>query len=83
MQSRLHNATKLKKIIQEANESIAESDVRGRMQPLKDLVAKTIDYLHGLFNTQLFLIICRGFWDCMGQVSFSWFISIILIIIRI
>ncbi|KAM7523795.1 hypothetical protein LguiA_013697 [Lonicera macranthoides] len=65
--SRLHNATKLKKIIQEANESIAESDVRGRMQPLKDLVAKTIDYLHSLFDTQLFLIICRGFWDCMGQ----------------
>ncbi|KAG6384861.1 hypothetical protein SASPL_153680 [Salvia splendens] len=63
----LHNATKLKKIIQEAKDDVIESDLRQRMQPLKELVASTIDQLHGVFDTPVFINICRGFWDHTGQ----------------
>lgn len=69
MQTNLHNATKLKKIIQDAKEHVIESDLRLRMQPLKELVATTIDQLHGVFDTPVFINICRGFWDRTGQVG--------------
>lgn len=65
----MQNETKLKKIIQESKDTVLESDIRNRMQPLKDLLMKTIDHLHTVFETQIFIIICRGFWDRMGQVS--------------
>lgn len=69
-QTRLHSATKLKNIIQDAKEDFVESDVQSGMQPLKDLLTKTIDHLHNVVGTQVFLIICRGFWDRMGQVGY-------------
>ncbi|KAK6150353.1 hypothetical protein DH2020_015285 [Rehmannia glutinosa] len=65
--SKLHNVTKLKKIIQDAKENVIESDLRQRMQPLKELLANTIDQLHTVLETQVFVIVCRGFWDRMGQ----------------
>ncbi|KAG5529575.1 hypothetical protein RHGRI_030085 [Rhododendron griersonianum] len=65
--TRMQNETKLKKIIQESKDTVLESDIRNRMQPLKDLLMKTIDHLHTVFETQIFIIICRGFWDRMGQ----------------
>ncbi|KAL2246652.1 UNVERIFIED_CONTAM: hypothetical protein Sindi_2517500 [Sesamum indicum] len=65
--TKLHNATKLKKIIQDAKENVVESDLRRRMQPLKELLAGTIDQLHAVLETQVFVIVCRGFWDRMGQ----------------
>ncbi|KAG8373426.1 hypothetical protein BUALT_Bualt11G0023000 [Buddleja alternifolia] len=65
--TKLHNITKLKKIIQDAKENVIESDLRRRMQPLKELLASTIDQLHAVLDTQVFLIVCRGFWDRMGQ----------------
>lgn len=68
MQTKLHNVTKLKKIIQDAKESVAESDLRQRMQPLKELLTNTINQLHTVLETQVFVMICRGFWDRMGQV---------------
>jgi len=39
------------------------------MQPLKDQLASTISHLHSVFETHVFIAICRGFWDRMGQVS--------------
>ncbi|KAK4356224.1 hypothetical protein RND71_025195 [Anisodus tanguticus] len=65
--TRLHSPTKLKKIIQDAKEGTQESDLRVRIQPLKDLLDSTIEKLHLVFETQVFIIICRGFWDRMGQ----------------
>ncbi|KAL3630486.1 hypothetical protein CASFOL_023470 [Castilleja foliolosa] len=65
--TKLHSATKLKKIIQDAKENFVESDFRHRMQPLKELVSSTIDQLHAVFETQVLVIVCRGFWDRMGQ----------------
>lgn len=69
MQTKLHNATKLKKIIQDAKENVVESDLRRRMQTLKELLVSTIDQLHAVLETQVFVIVCRGFWDRMGQVE--------------
>ncbi|CAN4114847.1 unnamed protein product [Withania somnifera] len=65
--TRLHSPTKLKKIIQDAKEGTQESDLRVRIQPLKDLLDNAIEQLHMVFETQVFIIICRGFWDRMGQ----------------
>ncbi|OUZ99781.1 hypothetical protein BVC80_9065g56 [Macleaya cordata] len=65
--TKVQNATKIKKIIQDSKETVVESDVRSRMQPLKDQLTKTIDHLHTVFETHVFVAICRGYWDRMGQ----------------
>ncbi|GAB4844919.1 hypothetical protein Ancab_038311 [Ancistrocladus abbreviatus] len=65
--TRLQNATKLKKILQESKESAVESDVRSRMQLLKEQLTNTMNYLHSVLETHVFVAICRGFWDRMGQ----------------
>ncbi|XP_059642033.1 uncharacterized protein LOC132283986 [Cornus florida] len=65
--TRVQSGTKLKKIIQDTKECAVESDIRSRMQPLKDILAKTVDHLHTVFETHVFIIVCRGFWDQMGQ----------------
>ncbi|KAF9621891.1 hypothetical protein IFM89_028479 [Coptis chinensis] len=61
--SRMQSATKLKKIIQ----SSKGPDVRSRMQLLKDQISTTIDRLHTVFGTHVFVAICRGYWNRMGQ----------------
>ncbi|CAN0873389.1 hypothetical protein LINGRAHAP2_LOCUS10360 [Linum grandiflorum] len=65
--TKLQNTTKLKKILQESKESVGESDIRGRMQPLKEQLASTVNHLHSVFETHVFIAICRGYWDRMGQ----------------
>lgn len=68
-QTRLQSSTKWKKIIQDFEETSAESDVQNRVQPLQDLVIKTIENLHSILENSVFLAVCRGFWDKMGQVK--------------
>ncbi|KAM1203766.1 hypothetical protein ACFX13_020079 [Malus domestica] len=65
--SKLQSATKLKKILQDSKETVVESDVRSRMQLLKDQLATTVTHLHTVFGTHVFIAICRGYWDRMGQ----------------
>ncbi|EEF48602.1 conserved hypothetical protein [Ricinus communis] len=65
--TKLQNTTKLKKILQESKESVVESDIRSRMQPLKDQLANTINHLQSVFETHVFIALCRGYWDRMGQ----------------
>ncbi|KAL8226322.1 hypothetical protein R6Q57_016154 [Mikania cordata] len=65
--TRLQNGTKLKKILQDSKESVAESEIRCRMQPLKDQLTNTINHLHTIFETHVFIATCRGYWDRMGQ----------------
>ncbi|KAH9690466.1 Pesticidal crystal cry8Ba protein [Citrus sinensis] len=67
LKTKLQSATKLKKILQDAKETVGESDIRGRMQPLKDQLTNTINHLHTVFETRVFVAICRGYWDRMGQ----------------
>ncbi|KAK1277236.1 hypothetical protein QJS04_geneDACA019627 [Acorus gramineus] len=65
--TRMQSATKLKKIIQDSKDSAIESDIQNRMQHLKTMLSKTIDHLHSVFQTHVFVTICRCFWDRMGQ----------------
>ncbi|KAJ0877682.1 hypothetical protein HanRHA438_Chr10g0431171 [Helianthus annuus] len=65
--TRLQSGTKLKKILQDSKESVAESEIRCRMQPLKDQLTNTINHLHTIFETHVFIAISRGYWDRMGQ----------------
>ncbi|XWS21422.1 hypothetical protein CRYUN_Cryun30bG0053700 [Craigia yunnanensis] len=65
--TKLQNSTKLKKILQDSKETVGESDIRGRMQPLKEQLTSTINHLHTVFETHVFVAICRWYWDRMGQ----------------
>ncbi|PQQ10519.1 uncharacterized protein Pyn_37378 [Prunus yedoensis var. nudiflora] len=65
--TKLQSSTKLKKILQDSKETVVESDVRSRMQLLKDQLANTVNHLHTVFGTHVFIAICRGYWDRMGQ----------------
>lgn len=72
--AKVQNLTKLKKILQEFKETVTESDVQSRLQPLKDQLTKTIVHLHSIFDTRLFLDMCQRYWDRMGQISYSLFL---------
>ncbi|KAF5740162.1 hypothetical protein HS088_TW11G00228 [Tripterygium wilfordii] len=65
--SKSQSATKLKKLLQESKENVVESDIRSRMQPLRDQLTNTVNHLHTVFETNVFIAICRGYWDRMGQ----------------
>ncbi|KAK4274158.1 hypothetical protein QN277_017432 [Acacia crassicarpa] len=65
--TKLQNTTKLKKILQDSKETVVESDLRARMQPLKEQLIDTISHVHSIFETAVFIAICRGYWDRMGQ----------------
>ncbi|KAK7301122.1 hypothetical protein RJT34_11983 [Clitoria ternatea] len=65
--TKLQSTTKLKKILQDSKETVVESDLRSRMQPLKEQLANTISQLHSVFEIHVFIAICRGYWDRMGQ----------------
>jgi hypothetical protein len=64
----MQNTTKLKKIIQDSKDLVIESDIRSRMQALKDQLIETINHMHKVYEVHVFVAICRGFWDRMGQV---------------
>ncbi|KAG9137431.1 hypothetical protein Leryth_020632 [Lithospermum erythrorhizon] len=64
--TKLQGSTKLKKILQDSKDNV-ESDVRSRMQPLKDQLANTIIHLHNTFSPHVFIACCRGYWDKIGQ----------------
>ncbi|ONK75633.1 uncharacterized protein A4U43_C03F18930 [Asparagus officinalis] len=65
--TRAHSATKLKKIIQDSKDVVVEADIRNRMQPLKEQLIQAINHLHTIFEGHVFIALCRGFWDRMGQ----------------
>ncbi|KAI3761739.1 hypothetical protein L1987_52160 [Smallanthus sonchifolius] len=65
--TRLQNSTKLKKILQDSKESVTESEIRNRMQPLTEQLTNTVNHLHTVFETHVFIAVCRGYWDRMGQ----------------
>ncbi|KAF8729856.1 hypothetical protein HU200_017314 [Digitaria exilis] len=65
--TRMQNTTKLKKIIQDSKELVIESDIRSRMQPLKDQLIEAINHVHKVSEVHVFVAICRGLWDRMGQ----------------
>ncbi|KAI3689183.1 hypothetical protein L2E82_47133 [Cichorium intybus] len=65
--TRLQNSTKLKKILQDSKESVGESEIRCRMQSLTEQLTNTMNHLHSIFETHVFIATCRGYWDRVGQ----------------
>ncbi|PKI73540.1 hypothetical protein CRG98_006121 [Punica granatum] len=65
--TKLQATTKLKKVLQDSKGTVVESDVRGRMQPLREQLAAAINHLHTICETHVFVALCRGYWDRMGQ----------------
>ncbi|RDX71907.1 hypothetical protein CR513_48678, partial [Mucuna pruriens] len=59
--------TRLKKILEETTETDGEAEVRERMQLLNSQLIDFISNLHEVFTSHIFVAICRGLWDRMGQ----------------
>lgn len=59
----------LKKILQDSKESVGESDIRSKMHNLKEQLTNTVNHLHSVCETHVFIALCRGYWDRMGQVT--------------
>ncbi|KAL2316537.1 hypothetical protein Fmac_030413 [Flemingia macrophylla] len=60
--------TRLKKILEETTETDGVAEVRERMQLLNSQLIDFISNLHEVFTSQIFIAICRGLWDRMGQI---------------
>ncbi|KAA8526659.1 hypothetical protein F0562_008138 [Nyssa sinensis] len=60
--------TRLKRILEETKEADRETEVRERMQMLNSQLIDSISNLHEVFTSRIFVAICRGFWDRMGQI---------------
>uniref|UniRef100_A0A803M875 Uncharacterized protein n=1 Tax=Chenopodium quinoa TaxID=63459 RepID=A0A803M875_CHEQI len=59
--------TQLKRILEETADSDSEPEVRERMLMLNSQLIDSIANLHDVFPSQIFVALCRGFWDRMGQ----------------
>lgn len=68
-QSKLQKTTMLKKILQDSKESVGESDIRTKMNNLKEQLTKTVNHLHSVCEPHVFIALSRGYWDRMGQVT--------------
>ncbi|KAJ4980949.1 hypothetical protein NE237_031786 [Protea cynaroides] len=62
-----NRSTRLKRILEETKEADGEAEVRERMQMLSSQLIDSITNLHEVFSSRIFVAICRGFWDKMGQ----------------
>ncbi|KAG0532195.1 hypothetical protein BDA96_04G087700 [Sorghum bicolor] len=60
--------TRLKRILEETREADGESDIRDRMQAVRLQLSDSIHNLHEVFSSRIFVAICRGFWDRLGQI---------------
>ncbi|KAK4801662.1 hypothetical protein SAY86_022149 [Trapa natans] len=65
--TRSHPSTKLKKVLQDSKGIVVEVDVRSRMQPLVENLTSTMCHIHSILETHVFVSLCRGYWDRMGQ----------------
>ncbi|KAL5207204.1 hypothetical protein ABZP36_031639 [Zizania latifolia] len=63
-----NRTTRLKRILEETRESEGESEIRERMQALRAHLSDSIYNLHEVFSSRIFVAICRGFWDRLGQI---------------
>ncbi|KAM7253374.1 hypothetical protein ACFE04_008816 [Oxalis oulophora] len=65
--AKLQSSTKIKKILQDSRDVVGESEMRGRMQTLTNQLTSIMNQLHTIFQNHVFVAICRGYWDRMGQ----------------
>jgi hypothetical protein len=68
-QAQANRNTRLKRILEETREADGESDIRDRMQAVRLQLSDSIHNLHEVFSSRIFVAICRGFWDRLGQVK--------------
>ncbi|CAI9088988.1 OLC1v1023465C1 [Oldenlandia corymbosa var. corymbosa] len=61
-------STRLQRILEETKATDGEVEIRERMQMLSTELSDSISNLHEVFTSRIFVAICRGFWDKMGQV---------------
>ncbi|KAG0503377.1 hypothetical protein HPP92_003449 [Vanilla planifolia] len=62
-----NRSTRFKRILEETKEAKAEAEIRERMQVLCMQLTDSIRCLHHVFTSKIFVELCRGFWDKMGQ----------------
>jgi len=67
-QTQTNRSTRLKRILEETKDTEGEAEIRERMQVLCAQLTDCIRHLHNVFSSRIFVAICRGFWDRMGQV---------------
>ncbi|VFQ79021.1 unnamed protein product [Cuscuta campestris] len=65
--AKAQSSTKLKKILHDSKDALTESEVRSKMQPLKEQLTTTINHLYSILGPTVFVALCRGYWDRMGQ----------------
>ncbi|CAK9151820.1 unnamed protein product [Ilex paraguariensis] len=63
-----NRSTRLQKILEVTKEADGEAEIRERMQMLSSQLIDSISNLHEVFTSRIFVAICRGFWDRMGQI---------------
>ncbi|PIA58301.1 hypothetical protein AQUCO_00500317v1 [Aquilegia coerulea] len=63
-----NRTTRLKRILEETKEADGEAEIRERMQILCSQLMDSISNIHEVFSSHIFVAICRGFWDKMGQI---------------
>nr|XP_018678473.1 PREDICTED: uncharacterized protein LOC103978189 isoform X7 [Musa acuminata subsp. malaccensis] len=66
-----NRTTRLKRILEETKEAEGEPEIRDRMQTLCLQLTDSIHNLHHVLASRIFVAICRGFWDRMGQIVLS------------
>ncbi|XP_072963151.1 uncharacterized protein [Typha angustifolia] len=66
-----NRSTRLKRILEETKEAEGESEIRERMQVLCMQITDSVCNLHDVFSSRIFVAICRGFWNRMGQIVLS------------
>ncbi|KAI4308594.1 hypothetical protein L6164_031650 [Bauhinia variegata] len=64
----LNKSTRLKRILEATTEEDGEAQIRERMQLLNTQLIDSISNLHEVFTSQIFISVCRGLWDKMGQI---------------
>ncbi|XP_070037538.1 uncharacterized protein [Nicotiana tomentosiformis] len=63
-----NRCTRLQRILEETKEADGEAEIRERMQLLNSQLSDSISNLKEVFTSGIFVAICRGFWDKMGQI---------------
>ncbi|XP_057954737.1 uncharacterized protein LOC131148823 isoform X2 [Malania oleifera] len=67
----VNRSTRLKRVLEEIKEADGEAEIREKMQMLSSQLIESISNLHEVFASRIFVQICRGLWDAMGQTVLS------------
>ncbi|XP_055824785.1 uncharacterized protein LOC129893300 [Solanum dulcamara] len=63
-----NRCTRLQRILEETKETDGEAEIRERLQMLNSQLSDSISNLQEVFTSAIFVAICRGYWDKMGQI---------------